>query len=218
METATWGRAKSQRTCFLGCVLKSEGKFFTGLEAVLGLLLKGPDEDVFLCSRKVVTKRFNGRRWIVDVLGHDIKGACFGVITKRGLSCEGFVERDAHAVNIATAVKSLIAQLFWGHVDRGSHQEASSGEALAVENAGNPKVREFDLVLVCYEDIRGFDVTVDYVLLVGVAEAFESLLGRVQLLRRKGVGVRGSGRFGEGRRDLGRLRIPSRCNIRCFRR
>jgi hypothetical protein len=85
-----------------------------------------------------------------EVLFADIE---FGFSLERDLAGEHFVESDAHGVDIGAVVAIVSHDLFGGHVKERPDGHASFGKAIGACQAGDPKVGQFHLVVLCEQDV-----------------------------------------------------------------
>jgi hypothetical protein len=113
---------------------------------------------------------------IVKLSAHHIEGGegLFGVGEGR-VASEGFVEGCADGVDIDAVVAFHGADLLRSHIGGCTEDNACFGEAFIVLCACESKVGKFDLIILCNQDIGGFDIAMDDAFAVSIGEGGEDL-------------------------------------------
>jgi hypothetical protein len=93
-----------------------------------------------------------------------------GFRLERSPSCQNFVQNDAQAENIATAINSMTfaSGLFWTHVSRCSGVTWPFADVLFPQC--QPKVGHKGFAGPVKQDVTGLDVPMDQPLLVGIVQ------------------------------------------------
>ena len=104
---------------------------------------------------------------LIDLRLHQI---VFAVRGKRRRAGEHLVEHDGEAVEIASLVAFLAAQLLGRHVGERADNAAAAGEPLAAADAGDAEVHDLEHAVFRDHQVRRFDVAVDHAHAMGVSQ------------------------------------------------
>ena len=104
---------------------------------------------------------------MIDLRLHQI---VFAVGGKRRRAGEHFVEHDGEAVEVASLVAFLAAQLLGRHVGERADDAAAAGQALAAADAGDAEIHDFQHAVFRHHQVRRFDVAVDHAHAVRVSQ------------------------------------------------
>ena len=109
---------------------------------------------------------------MIDLRLHQI---VFAVGGKRRRAGQHFVEHDGEAVEVASLVAFLAAQLLGRHVGERADDAAAAVQPLAAADARNAEVHDLEHAVLGDHQVRRFDVAVDHAHAVGVSQAVGGL-------------------------------------------